>query len=139
MPNSPQTLLGFDFGTKRIGVAVGQTLTGTANPLKTLKAENGEPNWSEIAEIVREWGANGCVVGVPYDMSEDTAWMTAAAQTFAAKLGKQTQLPIYLIDERLTTKSARQLLHENRSGQRKAYENVDDYCAALILEAYMRS
>ena len=139
MPKEERTLLGFDFGMKRIGVAIGQTLTGTANPLCTLKAEQGKPNWSEITELVKEWGADACVVGKPFNMDNSEYWLTEAVLQFAQLLEKNTHLPVYLVDERLTTKSARQIVHEHPSTKRKAYQGVDDYCAALILEAYMRS
>ena len=139
MPKNERTLLGFDFGMKRIGVAVGQTLTGTANPLRTLKAEQGKPNWSEIKELVKEWGADACVVGKPFNMDNSDSWITEAVQQFAQLLEENTHLPVYLVDERLTTKSARQIVHEHPTIKRKAYQGVDDYCAALILETYMRS
>lgn len=131
------TWLGFDFGMRRIGVAAGQSVTRSAAPLTTLKAVKGKPNWDEVRALVKHWGACGLVVGIPYNMDASNQPITHFAEVFAAELQRETNLPIHLIDERLTTVAAREFVYENRGhSKRKAYEPVDDFSAALILEAF---
>ncbi len=72
------TLLCFDFGTKRIGVAVGQSITKTANPLKTVKNSNNKPDWNDIEQLIKEWQPDALVVGIPLNMMDEVQEMTVA-------------------------------------------------------------
>ena len=139
MHKPPQTFLAFDFGTKKIGVAVGQALTKTANPLTCLNAKNGVPNWQNISTLIEEWQPDALVVGKPLNMDGSEQWVTEAARTFAQSLQQQTQLVVYLVDERLSSVAARQSVHENAHVKRKAYQPIDDYSAAIILESYFNN
>ena len=64
----PQTVLGFDYGTKSIGIAIGQAITGSANPLMSIKAVDGIPNWDDIGKLIQEWQPDLVVVGLPLNM-----------------------------------------------------------------------
>ena len=141
MPNqesdSRQTLLGFDFGLKRIGVAVGQTLTGTATALTTLQADKGEPNWSELEKLIKEWGPQALVVGIPLNMDSSQQTITMAAKNFANSL-QRFGLPVYEVDERLTTKEARQQLFSAGGYRAIKQAQIDSIAAKLILESWLR-
>jgi putative Holliday junction resolvase len=127
-------LLGFDYGTHKIGVAVGQTLTATANPLTTLGMVNRKPDWSGIGRLIEEWRPEGLVVGHPFEMTDREANNAPGAKRFARQLNGRFGLPVHLIDERLTTRAAWEAL-----GQQAAREQtlVDAYAAKLILETWL--
>lgn len=137
MPEN-QTLLGFDFGLKYIGVAVGQTVTGTATALITLQAKNGIPNWDEINALINEWKPAGLVVGIPLNMDGSEQQLTAEAKKFAQAL-ERFHLPVYRVDERLTTKEARQRLFETGGYRALKKSQVDSFAAKLILETWLQS
>lgn len=137
MKNSPpEILLGFDFGMKRIGVAVGQTVTKTARPLTVIQANQGIPHWPTLDKLMKTWQPDALVVGIPLDMQGKELSVTQAAQQFAASLKERYQLAVYDIDERLTTKDAREQLFAQ--GGYKALQNakVDSVAAQLILETW---
>lgn len=127
-------LLGFDFGTKRIGVAVGQTVTQTARPLDTIQAKEGKPNWQSIEKLIKKWLPDALVVGIPLNMDGTEQRITGAARHFAKQLSERYQLPIYEMDERLTTKDAREQLF-NEGGYKALQDGqVDRLAAQLILQ-----
>lgn len=126
------TLLGFDYGRLRTGVAVGQTLTGTASALVTLQARNNKPDWDGIDKLVEEWQPDGLVVGVPVHMDGTEQEMTAAARKFGRQLKARYNLPVYEADERLSSAEAEQNLG---GGQDKAA--IDREAARLILQAWL--
>ena len=137
MKNSIDVLLGFDFGMKRIGVAVGQTVTKTARPLETIRAEQGVPTWNTIAKLIRTWQPQALIVGIPLNMDGTEQPITRAARQFEKELQKRFALPVFGIDERLTTKDARERLFIQ--GGYKALQNgqVDSLAAQLILETWL--
>lgn len=137
MPNKPLTLIGFDFGTKSIGVAIGQTLTRSARPLLSLKAQNGIPNWKQIAQIIAEWGADALVVGIPLNMDGTQQSITKQAQHFAKTLREKFGLTVHLVDERLTTVAARAELFAKGGKDALKKSRVDAVAAQLILEDWM--
>ena len=135
---SNKTVLGFDFGMKHIGVAVGQTITRTATPLTSLKATDGIPNWDEIAKLISTWGAQALIVGIPLNMDGTEQPITAAAKKFSNRLHARYKLPVHPVDERLTTVEAKQQLFE-AAGYRALDKNaIDSYSAKLILESWLR-
>lgn len=134
-----QTLLGFDFGLKRIGVAVGQTITRTATPLQTLQAHNGIPDWEKITALVKEWQPSAIVVGIPWNMDGTPQAITESAQQFAQSLEKHTGLPVHRIDERLSTKEARQRLFDVGGYREIQKSQIDSYAAKLILESWLKN
>jgi len=96
-------VIGFDFGLKHLGIAVGQTVTGTASGLSTLKARNGKPNWSEVDEFLIQYRPIALVVGLPLNMDGSHSDMSRRANTFAQRIARRTHLPTYLADERLSS------------------------------------
>ncbi|WP_456374676.1 Holliday junction resolvase RuvX [Thiolapillus sp.] len=132
----PETLLGFDYGTHKIGVAVGQTLTGTANPLAVLGRVNGKPDWDSILQLVEEWRPQALVVGLPIGPDEDETPMTRAARKFARQLEGRFHLPVHLADERLTSREA-----WSRIGgiATRDVTRIDSMAAKLILETWFSS
>lgn len=127
-------VLGFDFGMRHIGVAVGQRSTQLARPLPAIKAENGVPKWGQVLALITEWEARALVVGIPYNMDGTKQNTTFAARRFANKLADRARLPAYLTDERLTSVEAKQQIHDQKLGF-----DVHSYSAKLILEQWLRS
>jgi putative holliday junction resolvase len=130
-------LLGFDFGTKRIGVAIGQIVTKVARPLATLSAKNGVPNWDQVAHLIRKWGPQAFVVGVPLNMDGTEQPLTQLAREFARMLHERYQLPVYEVDERLTTVDARERLFSEGGYQALQDGQVDRVAAQLILQMWL--
>lgn len=130
----PRILMAFDFGMKRIGVAVGQTVTQTARPLDTLQAKDGMPHWETVAKLIKKWQPNALVVGVPLNMDGSDQTISHHARAFAVLLRERFQLPVHEMDERLTTKDARERLFAE--GGYKALQDgqVDRVAAQLILQ-----
>lgn len=127
------TLLGFDFGPRKIGVAVGQTVTGSATPLATLRSRGERPDWPGIERLIREWQPNAAVVGLPYNMDDSETEIAPRARRFARQIEGRFGLPVHLVDERLTTLEARCRL--GREGS--APGAVDAMAAKLILETWL--
>ncbi|MBX9754026.1 MAG: Holliday junction resolvase RuvX [Pseudomonadaceae bacterium] len=137
MAAEPRLLLGFDYGTKQIGVAVGQLITGQARELCILKAQNGVPDWQKVEALIREWQPDAIVVGLPLNMDGTPSAMSERAEKFARRLNGRYNLPVHMQDERLTTYEAKgQRLSE---GQRGSYRDnpVDALAAALLLESWL--
>ncbi|HCA90191.1 MAG TPA: Holliday junction resolvase RuvX, partial [Legionellales bacterium] len=122
---------------KRIGVAVGQRITGSASPLVTLPATQGIPQWSHIAELKRKWRPQGWVVGLPTCIDDSHLYTTDAARKFALQLELHMQLPVYLVDERLSTKEARARLFNEGGFKRLKHAEVDSMAAVIILEQWL--
>jgi len=127
------TLLGFDFGPRKIGVAVGQTITASATPLITLRSHREKPDWERIERLVREWQPSAVVVGLPYNMDDTEAEIAPRARRFARQLQGRFGLEVHLIDERLTSVEARRQLGK----QATSLEVVDAMAAKLILETWL--
>lgn len=135
MPN--QTFLGFDFGTKRIGVAVGQSLTRTASPLKNLSARDGIPDWQLIERLIQQWRPHALIVGIPLNMDGSEQAITHRARRFANRLRQRSKLPVYGIDERLTTVSARSEIFDRGGYKALQKQEIDSFAAKLILESWL--
>ena len=142
MPEKPpETAFGFDFGLKRIGVAVGQSLTGSASPLGVVAVRGGEPDWEALARLVAEWGPKSLVVGLPYNMDLSEQEMTQKARHFAQQLSERFPLPVHTVDERLSSREAEAALKESRQqGRRRVTrEDIDGAAACVILESWFNS
>ncbi len=137
MSASPRLLLGFDYGTKQIGVAVGQAITGQARELCVLKAQNGVPDWQRVEALLKEWQPDTLVVGLPLNMDGSRSEMSERAEKFARRLHGRFNLPVHTHDERLTTFEAKgqRLAQGQRGGYRE--RPVDALAAALLLEGWM--
>lgn len=132
-------VLGFDFGMKRIGVAVGNQLIKRATPLNTLKAVDGVPNWEDIEKLVKNWKPSLLLVGKPLNIDETEQQITFSARRFGKKLTQKTGLPIVEVDERLTTVEARSQLFEEGGYQHLKRSEIDSVAAKLIVEQWMYS
>lgn len=131
--------LGFDFGLGWIGVAAGQGLTRTASPLPPLRARDGIPDWDDIDALVRDWKPVGFVVGIPYNMDGSDSDMGRRANKFRKRLHGRYGLPAEGVDERLSSREARnQLGRKGGSLSRARQAQVDSVAAQLILETYLQ-
>lgn len=129
----PIKALGFDYGTQKIGVAYGQSLTGTANPVTILKAKDGIPDWTQIEGLLNEWKPNVIVVGLPFNIDGSESELLVRAIKFANRIHGRFGLPCYGIDERLSSIEAKQIMLEDVSRSNKKAA-IDDIAAQLILE-----
>ncbi|ORM67132.1 Holliday junction resolvase RuvX [Pantoea rwandensis] len=129
-----ETLLGFDFGTKSIGVAVGQQLTGTARALTALKAQDGSPDWKLIEKLLKEWQPDYVVVGLPLNMDGTEQPLTDRARKFANRIHGRFGVRVELQDERLSTVEARADLFERGGFRALQKGQVDSQSAVIILE-----
>lgn len=132
--SSSITLLAFDFGTQKIGVAVGQTQTLTTNPLPELRAKDGQPDWNAVAKLIDEWQPDAFVVGVPVNMDGSEFEMTQRARKFAQRLHGRFGKPWFAMDERLTSFDAREHAKGQHGGRNKGL--VDSIAASLILQSW---
>ena len=134
-----RTLLGFDFGKKYIGVAVGQELTGNASPLGSVKANDGIPNWQQLTQFIEEWQPDFIVVGLPLNMDGSTQQLTFAAKKFGNRLANRYKLMVKFQDERLTTADAKEQLFARGGYKNLKKDNIDAESARLIIESYFES
>ena len=128
-----QTLLGFDYGVKRIGIAVGQRVTGTATALCTVNARDGAPDWEQISALIDEWRPGALVVGLPMHADGTDSATTRAARKFAQRLEGRYRLPVHLMDERLSSQAAITLLQD----EQKAGPGLDALAARIILQDWL--
>lgn len=134
-----QALLGFDYGLKRIGVAVGQALTGDTRPLATVAARDGEPDWTAIDALIETWEPGTLVVGLPYNVDGSEHAMTAAAGRFAERMEARYGLTVHRVDERYTSLEASRELagRRRRGGRRTRSGDLDAAAAAIILKDWL--
>ena len=132
------TFLGFDFGTKYLGVAVGQTITQTATPLLTLKIPQGgeKATFEALSKVISEWQPKGFVVGLALQPDNTHSLTSLAAQKWGEALSAHFQLPVYFIEERLTSCAARERLRETPLPPRSSTRVIDAIAAAIILESW---
>lgn len=133
-PPKPRVLLGFDFGIKRIGVAVGQELTRTARALETLSSPDGGPDWSGISRLIEQWHPDALVVGLPLNLDGSEHEVSRLAQRFGNRLKGRYNLPVFTIDERLSSVEAERQLAEQGRFDKAA---VDREAARIILESWL--
>jgi len=133
----PKTVLAFDFGLKRIGIASGDTLTRSAAPRTAAHHGRSGPDWEAIARAVRALAPGLLVVGAPYNADGSEGTLSKRARGFAAELERRFALPVHLVDERFSSLEANAALKERRaSGARRrriARADVDSAAAAVIL------
>ena len=130
------TVLAFDFGTRRIGVAMGNTLTSMAHPLTTIDDERTDVRFAAIAALLKEWQPGMLVVGLPTHADGKEHDMTRRALHFARQLEGRFQLPVVLVDERWTTEAAQSALDEAGMTGRKGKAVRDQVAAQLILQSW---
>ncbi len=130
-----QTLLGFDYGTKRIGVAVGQDITRSVTPLTTLHSKNDKPDWNAIGKLIAQWQPDRLVLGLPLHLDGSVQALTERVQRFGNQLKGRYNLPVELVDERLTSHEAEAELAAR--GRKTAKTEIDALAAALILQSWL--
>jgi len=132
------TYLGFDFGNKKIGAAVGQTVTLTTSPLQTIRSIKQSPDWRIIGKLIQEWQPAGIVVGISRQADGSDNPITPRMLKFCRQLEGRYQLPVYQQDEALTTFEAKQLLFDEISvNATKLWEVQDQLSAQLILQTWL--
>lgn len=131
------TLLGFDFGPRKIGVAVGQTLTRSATPLTTLRSRDDRPDWEGIGALIGEWRPSALILGLPFNMDDTEVDWSPRVHRFGRQLHGRFRLPVHLVDERLTSIEAHRQLSARPGRKPPTREAVDAAAAALILETWL--
>lgn len=135
---SNDTFLGFDFGTKKIGVAIGQLTTKTANSLQTLRSPNQTPNWQAIEKLVKEWQPTGFVVGISRQHDGTDNFVTPRMLKFCRQLNGRFNLPVHQQDEMLSTFEAKQMLFDDvQVNATKLWAVQDELAAQLILQSWL--
>ncbi|MXP67720.1 Holliday junction resolvase RuvX [Pantoea sp. Aalb] len=134
-----ETVLGFDFGTKRIGVAIGQSITGTARPLALITEKNKILIWRNIKKLLNEWKPNFLVVGLPLNMDGTEQSISIKARKFAKQLQNYFHIHVELQDERLTSIEAKANIFEH-GGYRALQSNIyiDSQAAVIILQDWFK-
>lgn len=133
----PEAYLGFDFGNKKIGVAVGHADTGIASPLRTIRSIGQAPDWKVIAAMIAEWRPAGLIVGVSRQADGSDNVITPRMQKFCRQLNGRYNLPVHQIDEALTTFEAKQLLFDDlKLPAGKLWAVQDQVAAQLILQSW---
>ena len=139
---SQNVIMGFDYGTRKIGIAVGQLITKTANPIAIISARDGIPDWSEIEKLILEWQPAQLVIGLPLNMDQTESEMSRRALKFARRLTGRFNIPHHTIDERLTSREARSFHESHSSTQRgpagRSQDEIDDIAAKIILESWLK-
>lgn len=135
--NKIQTLMAFDYGKKRIGLAVGQRLLQSANGIGYVNATDGKPNWDQLDAFVKEWQPDGFVVGLPLNMDGSESDMSKRANKFSNRLHGRYGKPSFTIDERLSTFAAKE--EARAQGHKGHYKSdpVDALAAQFILETWL--
>ena len=135
----PRTLFGLDYGTRKLGVASGQTLTRTAMGIALLPVKNLEPEWQDFDKLVATWKPDAFVVGMPFNMDGSESDMTAKARKFMQQLATRYGKPCHEVDERLSTREAREISRNNAELTGKRINDrakVDALVAQLLLESW---
>ncbi|MBY6220435.1 Holliday junction resolvase RuvX [Marinobacter nauticus] len=131
-------LLAFDFGTRRIGVASGQEMLGTGQPLAMLPARDGIPDWQQIGALLAEWQPDIVLVGLPLNMDDTENDMCARARKFGKRLHGRYHVTVEMVDERLTSYEAKGEVMAGGGSRDFGRHGVDDRAAVLILETWCR-
>lgn len=134
-------ILGFDYGKRRVGIAVGSAVTGSAQPLTTLAHHAGMPDWEALDALIEEWRPSALVVGLPLNADGQTQKMTRRARNFAQEIWGRYKVTVHTVDERYTTIEAGERLRAARAsgsrGKRLAKGDIDAMAAQTILESWL--
>lgn len=132
-----QTLLAFDYGVKNIGIAYGQTLSGTATEIPPIKARDGVPNWDDVTALLKEWQPDLLLVGLPLNMDGTESELCPRARKFGNRLHGRFGVQVEMVDERLSTFAAKEEAAERGHRGNYGQAPVDSIAARLILESWM--
>lgn len=133
----PRQIMAFDYGLRNIGIAVGQTLTGTASALPPIKARDGIPNWDQLAKLINEWQPDTFVVGIPLNMDGSESDMSKRARKFGNRLTGRYCKPWIGVDERLSSREAKERARELGHNGDYSSRPIDGLAAHLILENWL--
>ncbi len=137
--SAPQMIMAFDFGTQKMGMAVGQSLIESANPLALFPMKDGIPNWDELLKIVKQYQPTLFLVGLPLNMDDTESELSTRARKFARRLRHQTNIETLMVDERLTTREARDELDHYQAQGRGKKLSADSIAAALFIDSWYRN
>ena len=129
-----RVILAFDFGLKHIGVAIGQEITKTAQTFFSLKAKNGKPDWNQLDPLVKEWNPKLFIVGNPLNMDGSYSEIKKKSDKFSNLLNKRYNIPVELMDERLTTREAKERLETKKDTSVSLGRDTHQIAAQIILE-----
>lgn len=132
---SIQLVLGFDFGEKRIGIATGQAITRSSNPLTTLSSVNNKPDWESIEKLIQQWKPDALIVGLPFYLDGSESEMTKRAEKFSRQLEGRFNLPVYTHNEALSSFEAEQFLQSKKKQHNK--QDIDKIAAAIIAQSWL--
>ena len=135
----PQLIMAFDFGTQKTGIAVGSSLIESATPLPLFPMKDGIPNWDNLLKLVKQHQPNVFLVGLPLNMDDSESELSARARKFARRLRHQTNIETWMVDERLTTREARDELDHYQAQGRGKNLSADSLAAALFIESWYRN
>ena len=136
-----QTVFAVDFGTQKFGLAVGQSITGSATPLGLFPVRDGIPDWPKLLKLMTEWRPSQVLVGLPLNMDDTESPMSLRARKFARRLKAQTAYAVWLVDERLSTREARERLSTREARERlgaDAQRQADAEAACILIESWFR-
>lgn len=136
--SQPQLILAFDFGTQKMGMAVGSSLIESATPLALFPMKDGIPNWNELLKIVKQHQPNLFLIGLPLNMDDSESELSTRSRKFARRLRHQTNIETLMVDERLTTREARDELDHYQAQGRAKKLSADSIAAALFIESWYR-
>ena len=140
MTGAPTTIIGFDYGTRRIGIAVGNMISRSARALEVLANGERGPDWTRLEALLREWRPDALLVGLPLTVNDSEQVTSRAARNFAAELQTRYRLPVTFVDERHSSREAAQRFAERRAGgaaKRKHAAALDAEAAAIIVERWL--
>ena len=139
MPDlASQTIMAFDFGTQKMGMAAGQSLIESAHPLPLFPMKDGIPDWAALLNIVKTHQPHLFLVGLPLNMDDSESELSTRARKFARRLRHQTNIQTLMVDERLTTREARDELDYYQAQGRGKKLSADSIAAALLIESWYR-
>lgn len=136
--SQPQLIMAFDFGTQKMGMAVGQSIISSANPLPLFPMKDGIPHWDNLLKVVKQHQPNLFLVGLPLNMDDSESELSTRARKFARRLRHQTNIETLMVDERLTTREARDELDHYQAQGRGKKLSADSLAAALLIESWYR-
>ena len=138
MTKESSVLMAFDYGLRNIGIAIGQNITKSASTFYTIKAKEGEPDWIKLDSIVKEWEPTLFIVGDPFNMDGTRSEFQKRISQFSTKLKNRYKIRLHMMDERLTTKEAKERI-KTGSSELKESTNKHSISAQIILEDWFRS
>jgi putative Holliday junction resolvase len=138
-PLEIRTVLGFDFGTRKFGVATGQRITATASPLPPMPSRDGIPDWIQVDKLIAEWQPQALLVGLPLNMDDSESELSRLARKFGRRLEARYRLPVWMVDERLSSRAARDLLGVAGTRHKGKLASVDSTAAVLVTESWLEA